>query len=139
MNPSCLEKQDEIKLLFEPLSLTERYEKIIEMGRSLPPFPSSERIPDNLVRGCQSLMYLTCTLKDDILYLNADSDALISKGLAALLLHIYNRASPQTILTTPPAVIKDLKIPALISPGRANGLSALYTRIQKFAMTHIVS
>ena len=131
MNESCLKKQTDLKILFEPLSRTERYEKIIELGKSLPTFPTAERIPENLVHGCQSLMYLTCTFQNDILYLNADSDALISKGLAALLLHIYNNESPQTILTCPPTVIKELGLTALISPGRANGLAALYTRILK--------
>ena len=137
MSKTIQEKQSQLKNLFESLTAAQRYEKIIEMGRTLPSFPDLLRTDAHLVKGCQSLMYLSCAFSQGKLLFNACSDALISKGLAALLLSIYNDESPKAILTTPLTLIKDLNLPSLISPGRSNGLASLYTRIQQHALKEI--
>ena len=83
---SCLKKQEDLKNVFLACSTPEsRYQKMIEMGRELPSFNPEAKISTNLVSGCQSVMHLEVTLVDGKLYFNAESEALISKGLAALL------------------------------------------------------
>ena len=132
MFESCLHKQDEIKKIFAACSSPEsRYEKIIELGRQLPPLHSSARIPDNLVPGCQSIMYLESILKDGKIYFNADSEALISKGLAALLIKAYSGETPETILKCPPTFLTDIGIS--LSPARSNGLASLFLKMQQQA------
>ena len=96
MYESCLEKQTEIKKLFESCSDEEsKYTKIIELGRTLPPLDPQEKIPSNLVTGCQSTMYLSSRWDQGKIVFSASSDALISSGLAFLLLKAYSGKQPK--------------------------------------------
>lgn len=125
----------DIKNLFQNChTLEERYEKIIELGRNLSPMSPEYKIEKNVVKGCQSIVYLYCECKDDKLYYQASSDALISSGLAALLIRAYNGESPETILQCKPTFLEDLHIYASLSPGRSNGLANMYLRMQKEAI-----
>lgn len=134
---SCLQKQAAIKAIFSECPTPEtRYQKIIELGRKLPPFNPAARIPANLVPGCQSIMYLEATPKDDLLILNADSEALISKGLAALLILIYSEETPFTIANCPPTVIQEIGLHNALSPARSNGLASLYHKLRQEALQH---
>ena len=108
-----------------------RYQIILEMGRSLAPFPEEEKVEHNLVYGCQSTMYLSVQVQEKKLRLRAHSEALISSGLAALLLHCYEGEAPDTLFKFPPTFLSELNIHASLSPGRSNGLSALYLHLQK--------
>lgn len=102
MFDSCLHKQDALKKIFSTCSTPEsRYEKIIELGRQLPPFNPSAKLPDNLVPGCQSIMHLETTFIDGKIIFNADSEALISKGLAALLIMVYSNEPPEALIDCP--------------------------------------
>jgi len=133
-------KQNEIKKLFTNYTTPEaRYEKIIQLGRSASTFPSSQKIPSNLVSGCQSLLYLHTTLTDDgLLKFQVESDALISKGLAVLLTKIYNGEKPETILACPPTILDELGIYSALSPNRANGLQSLYLKMKQAAVKYII-
>src|SRR3954468_22775175 len=92
---SCMKRQNELKDLFSACPSQEmRYQKIIEMGQKLPPLEDAARIPCNLIPGCQSIMYLKTIYENGKLYFNADSEALISKGLAALLIYVYSGEEP---------------------------------------------
>ena len=134
---SCLQKQAAIKAIFSGCTTPEaRYQKIIELGRKLPPFNPSARIPANLVPGCQSLMYLEVIPQNNTLILNADSEALISKGLAALLILIYSEETPFTIANCPPTVIQEIGLHTALSPARSNGLASLYHKLRQEALTH---
>lgn len=127
-----LEKQEKIKELFlSCTSVEERYKKIIELGTKLPLLDSSLKIPENRVEGCQSEMYLYTSYEDGFLVFAADSDALISKGLAALLILVYSHEAPEVILTCPPNYLSELGIPQSLSPGRSNGLSSLFLRLKQ--------
>jgi cysteine desulfuration protein SufE len=133
-------KQDEIKKLFEDCATPEaKYIKIIELGRTLPPFDPQFKTPDNLVQGCQSLMYLRSFIKDNRIYFEVDSDALISKGLAALLIYAYSDQPVDTVLKCPPDFLQELGIPAILSPGRSNGLFSLYLRMKQESVKSFLS
>jgi len=135
MHESCLEKQNKIKELFKACSSDEaKYQKLMEMGRNQPPLPPEDRIPDNLVRGCQSQLYLSSKLEGDHVVFCAESDALISAGLAALLVNVYSGETPETILKCPPTYLDELGINASLSPNRANGLYSLHLRMKQDAL-----
>ena len=137
MFESCLEKQQKLKDLFAGLERDAQYQKIIELGQGLKGMDEKDKVEPNRVHGCQSRMYLKSRMDDDKLFFEASSDALISAGLAALLLMIYDGESPETLLKCPPTVLKDLAIPSLLSPSRSNGLAALFTRMQQEALKHV--
>ncbi len=130
----------EIKRLFHHLSSPQqRYEKIIELGRKLPPIPPQQKIPANIVKGCQSVVYLYAENIDGKMFYHAASDALISSGLAALLLLAYNGASPEVVLKEKPLFLEDLQIYASLSPGRSNGLANMYFQMQKSALKFLAT
>lgn len=110
------------------------YEKIIELGRTLPLLSDSLKKEENLVQGCQSEVFLSAEMKADgaMLY-TIGSEALISSGLAALLLLIYQGESPEMIMLCPPRFISDLGLAKNLSPGRSNGLASIYARMKQEA------
>lgn len=132
---SCEKKQEHLKEIFASCTSNEdRYQKIILLGESLPPLAKEHLTEKNLVIGCQSQMYLHYELINQKIYFSAHSDALISKGLAAILIHIYNGESPETILKCPPTVLKNLQLTNLLSPSRSNGLASLLKKMQQLAL-----
>ena len=132
---SCLDNQEKLKEVFSSRHTPEeKYTKVIELGRSLYPFPKEDQIPKNLVKGCQSQLYLKSTFKEGLMHFEAASDALISAGLAALLLMIYDKQPPETVVKCPPTALKELEITSYLSPSRANGLRSLYLRMQQEAI-----
>lgn len=135
MFDSCLEKQEKMKQLFLACPSEEKkYEKIIELGRALPAFPEEDKRPENFVKGCQSNMYLTSKLDNGLVYFAANSDALISAGLASILLQVYSGETPETILKCPPTYLDDLGISASLTPNRANGLYSIHLRMKQDAL-----
>jgi cysteine desulfuration protein SufE len=134
---SCLQKQASIKAIFAACPTPEsRYQKIIEMGRQLPPFNPASRTAANLVPGCQSIMYLEATLHNNRLLLNADSEALISKGLAALLIYVYSEETLATIAHCPPTFIQEIGLHNALSPARSSGLASLYHKLRQEALKY---
>ncbi len=137
---SCLEKQAKIKEQFLALkTLEKRYEKIIALGRSLPPFPQEEKVEENRVKGCQSLLYLKMHLREGKLQIFCASDALISAGLAALLISVYQDEPPEAIFKYPPIFLKEMGILEALSPSRSNGLRSLHQKMQQDAVKLVVS
>ena len=123
-----------IEIFLDFSSSEEKYEKIIEMGRALPPLTPEARIEKNLVQGCQSILYLETTYKEGLIYFNADSEALISKGLAAFLIYVYSGASPEALFKEPPYFLKEIGLHQALSPARSNGLNSLYRKMQQEAL-----
>lgn len=135
MYKSCLEKQKKIIDLFKNCSTEElKYHKIIELGKHLPGIPSNKKIPENLVKGCQSTMYLVSSLENGKVLFTAESDALISAGLAAILFQAYSGETPEVILKCPPAYLDELGIGASLTPNRANGLYSIHLRMKQDAL-----
>ena len=135
MFESCLEKQQHLLALFDTCRSTEaRYEKIIELGRQLPLFDSKYKLPEYLVHGCQSQMYLRTEAREDKLFFTAVSDALISAGLAAILLIVYSEESAETILGCPPNYLEKLGLKTSLTPSRSNGLYSIHLRMKQEAL-----
>ena len=132
------EKAEGLKKKFSLLTTDERYQLLIQMGQKLSPFPEEYRTPDRIVPGCQSTLYLLSTLSDGKLYFKAQADALISAGLAALLIAAYSGESPETILTCPPDFITELGITASLSLNRSNGLANIHLRMKQEALKNLV-
>lgn len=110
------------------------YTKIMEIGKRQVPFSSEEKVSENLVRGCQSELYLLSELKEGQIYFRTYADALISAGLAQLLVWFYNGASCEEMIKTPPSFLEELNIPASLTPSRANGLYSIHLRMKQEAL-----
>lgn len=114
------------------------YQTLMNFGKELSAFPEDEKIEDNLVRGCQSIMYVSSTFDGEHISFMAASDALISAGLAAILITVYSNETPETILKYPPTFLEEAKITENLTPGRSNGLASLYLHMKKIAMYHLL-
>jgi cysteine desulfuration protein SufE len=137
---SCLEKQDKIVELFSSCPTPQlKYEKIIELGRNLTPYPIEFKTAEHLVKGCQSQMYLHASLVDGKMHFQVYSEALISAGLAALLLAVYQNEPPESLLSCPPRFLEELGIHESLSPGRSNGLSSLFLRMKQESLKFLVA
>ncbi|NGX26189.1 MAG: Sulfur acceptor protein CsdE [Chlamydiae bacterium] len=128
-----------VKNLFKDcFSQEDLYQKIIALGRNLPPLDQKYKIPENIVKGCQSIVYLHTVMEDGKLFFHASSDALISSGLAALLIKAYNGEPPETVLQHKPTFLEDLQIYSSLTPGRSNGLASMFLRMQQDALKFLV-
>lgn len=131
------EKQERIIREFQSLSdWQERYKQIIKMGQKLSPLDEKHKVEENLVRGCQSQVWLTTDLKGDKVIYNADSDAAITKGLVAMMVNFYSDEDPDTILTTNPQFIREIGMQEHLSPTRSNGLASMIEQMKIYAMAY---
>lgn len=137
---SCLSKQEKLKAQFSSFKASEqKYYAIMEMGRKLEVFPSQYKTPANLVKGCQSSLYLKASFENGVMHYAAASDALISAGLAALLIAAYQDEPPEAILKCPPLFLKEVGILQSLSPSRSNGIRSLYLKMHEHALLAIAS
>jgi cysteine desulfuration protein SufE len=115
-------------------SWDDRYKYIIDLGRELPPLPESERNDENIVRGCQSKVWLSSDQRDGRLYFYVDSDAFIVKGLLGVVLAAYNAKTPAEIRAFDIGTyFEALDLMRHLSPTRGSGLQAMVSRIQNIA------
>lgn len=112
----------------------DRYSHIIAMGRSLPTFPEAFRKEQFLVSGCQSQVWLHPSFDGTTVHFDADSEALVVKGLVAILMRIYNDRTPQEILAVPKDFISTLGLDTHLSQNRANGLASMIKQIGLYAI-----
>jgi cysteine desulfuration protein SufE len=112
----------------------ERYEYIIEMGKSLDIIDSSKKTEDNLINGCQSKVWLQADYLDGKAVFTADSDAILTKGIIALLLRVYSNQTPKDILDTDPFFIDQIGLKEHLSPTRANGLVSMVKQLKLYAL-----
>jgi len=99
-----------------------KYEHIIEMGKSLPMIDEKLKTDNRLIKGCQSKVWLHSELKDGKIFFTADSDAIITKGLVALMVRVLSDHTPDEILESKMDFIKNIGLKEHLSPTRANGL-----------------
>ena len=111
----------------------DKYEYLIELGKSLKPYPEDKKTDDRLVKGCQSRVWVDFNLKDGRLYFNADSDAIITKGIISLFIKIYSGRSSQEILSSDFSVVEKIGLKENLSPTRANGLVSMIQKIREIA------
>jgi len=132
---SLLEKISLLKSQFSNCkSKEEIYGKIMDLGKNLKLLDPSDKIPSNLVSGCQSIMYLKSSLQNGKMFFEADSNALISAGLAFLLIFVYSGESPETILLKPPQFLEEMGIYSSLSLNRANGLMNIFLKMKQDAV-----
>ncbi len=135
MFEECLNKQEKIKTLFaECKTEDDKYKKIIELGREQPGLSSEYKKPENIIQGCQSTMYIHAYLREGKVFFETESDALISSGLAVLLLKVYSGETPEVILKCPPAYLEALGINVSLTPSRSNGLYSIHLRMKQEAL-----
>ena len=112
----------------------EKYEYIIELGKDLPIIDEGFKTEDFLIKGCQSRVWLHADYKDNKILLSADSDAIITKGIIALLIKVLNNQSPAHILQTKLNFIDVIGLKSHLSPTRANGLLGMVKQIKNYAL-----
>lgn len=128
------EKQAEIVEDFSFLpQWDERYAYLIELGQKMEPLPEAHRTEENIVRGCQSTVWLQRECRDGKVYLQSDSDSLIVKGLAALLMAVYSGQPAEEILQADLTFFEETDLNKHLSSQRANGLMAMIEEIKAFA------
>ncbi len=115
---------------------TERYKYIIKLGRELEPLDEQYKVEENLVRGCQSQVWLNTRLENGKVVYEADSDAAITKGLVALMVRFYSKQDPDTIISTKPDFIRKLGMEEHLSPTRSNGLASMVKQMKIYAMAY---
>ncbi len=132
--PTIEERQNE---LLEEFSIftdwLDRYQQLIDLGQSLPTPSQGLHADKNLIRGCQSRVWIDGQERDGKLYFEADSDAVITKGIAALLLEVFNGHSPREVAEANLFLLDRLGLAEHLSPTRANGLLAMVDHIRAFA------
>lgn len=129
--------EDKINLIKKDFSSDDwekKYEKIIEYGKSWPGLDEGSKIDDLRVKGCQSQVWIKAEIDaNKKIIFKGDSDAIIVKGLVAIVLKIYSEESPETILNTEPKFLKDIGFDSGLSPSRANGLYSMIKQVKYYA------
>lgn len=111
----------------------DKYEYIIELGKALGGLEGKYKTEIYLVQGCQSQVWLHSFVKGGLVYFEADGDALIVRGLIAMLIRIYSKRSPEEILESSSSDLEVLGLSEIISAGRQNGIASMLGRIYDFA------
>ena len=131
-----IEVQDQLVKEFEELENWEdKYSKIIKFGRELPAMTEEHKTEKNKIDGCQSQVWMHAKFDDGKMYIEADSDAMIVKGLIALLVRVYSGHEPNEVMSSPPEFLQKIGIDNHLSPTRKNGLGAMLKQIQLYAIT----
>lgn len=112
----------------------DKYSYLIQLGREVKEMPDEYRTEKNKLSGCQSQVWMDAEFIDGKVVLKADSDAMIVKGLVAILLKAYSNFTPDEILSAPPAFLQEIGIDKHLSPTRKNGLGAMLKQIQMYAL-----
>ncbi len=131
------EIQDEIIEEFSGLGeWMERYNYLIDLGKELPLIDPAFRKDEYLIRGCQSRVWLNAELADGKVVFTADSDAIITKGLTALMIRVFTEHTPEEILEADLGFIDAIGLKEHLSPTRSNGLVSMIRQIRYYAMAY---
>jgi cysteine desulfuration protein SufE len=112
----------------------EKYEHLIELGKSLPMIDPSLKTDERIIKGCQSKVWLDATLEDDKVIYTADSDAIITKGIVAVLIRVFSGNSPEEITKADLDFIDEIGLKEHLSPTRANGLVSMIKQMKLYAV-----
>ena len=130
------EVQDEIieefSLLEGDMEMTVFY--VMELGQKLPEMPEADKTEENIVKGCQSKVWLTAFIEDDKVYFVADSNTAITKGLVCLLIRIYNGQTPKAILGSDLYFMQKISMERFIGTQRSNGFAAMMKQMKLYAL-----
>lgn len=114
----------------------QRYEYMIELGKSLPLIDENLKTDDKLIKGCQSKVWLNSEMKDGKIIFTADSDAIITKGIIAILVRVFSNQKPQAILDANTDFIDEIGLKEHLSPTRANGLVSMIKQMKMYALAY---
>ena len=114
----------------------QKYEYLIDLGKELKGISDDKKTDDNLIKGCQSKVWIDADFKEGKLYFNADSDGILPKGIIALLVSIYSGHSTQEILDSDFKFIEEVGLQEFMTPSRANGLMAMTKQIKFYAVAY---
>ena len=114
----------------------ERYEYLIDLGRSLGPFDERHKTPEYLIEGCQSKVWLYPSFENGIITFSADSDALITRGIVALLVRVFSGRTPAEIVGANIYFIEKIGLRENLSPTRSNGLLAMMKQMRLYALAY---
>jgi len=112
----------------------QRYEYMIELGKSLPLIDKKYKTEDHIIKGCQSKVWVHADLEEDLLKFTADSDAIITKGIIAILIRVFSNQHPKDILEANTDFIDKIGLKEHLSPTRANGLVSMIKQIKMYAV-----
>ncbi|MDX1907159.1 MAG: SufE family protein [Bacteroidia bacterium] len=112
----------------------DKYQQIIEMGQALPGLPEAEKTEENRVHGCQSQVWLTARAEEGVILYQADSDAIITKGLIAMMVRVLSGQTPEAILAAELGFVDRVGIRSHLSPTRSNGLNNMIKRMKYIAL-----
>lgn len=116
----------------------QRYEYVIELGKSLPVMPDKDKTDDRLIKGCQSQVWFKAYTKDGKMFFVADSDAILPRGIVAMLIRIYSNQPISDILKSNEDFIKEIGLQEFLSPTRANGLLAMIKQIKYYTIAYSI-
>ncbi len=134
---SIQEIQDEIVDEFSMFEdWMQRYEYMIDLGKSLPLINEQFKTDDYIIKGCQSKVWVHASMEDGKVTFTADSDAIITKGIIAILIRAFSNQSPQAIIDADTAFIDEIGLKEHLSPTRANGLVSMIKQIKLYAVAY---
>lgn len=114
----------------------EKYEYVIDLGKKLPPLDDKYKMEENIIKGCQSTVWLVADYKDGRVHYQADSDAIIVKGLVSMLIQVLSRHSPQEILNANMNFINEIGMMKHLAQTRSNGLVAMIKQMKNYALAY---
>ena len=114
----------------------DKYAYIIDLGKECPVIDEKDKTESNLIRGCQSRVWLSCEHRDGRLWFRADSDAVITKGIISLLIRAFDGQTPQDILAADLQFIDQIGLKEHLSPTRSNGLTSMVKQIRLYALAY---
>ena len=133
------EIQDEVIEEFQDFDdWMDKYQLLIDLGNEQKPLEEKYKKEDNLIDGCQSRVWLQAEMRNGLLHLEAESDALIVKGIVALLIRVLSDHTPQDILDADLYFIEQIGLKEHLSPTRANGLLAMIKKIRTYAVAYSI-
>ncbi len=115
---------------------SEKYQYLIDLGKNLPEYNDNYRIDSNLIRGCQSKVWLNSSFDNNIVIFEADSDAIISKGIISLLIRVFSGHKPEDIIAAEIDFIEKIGLNSHLSQTRANGLLSMVKQIKIYALAY---
>lgn len=114
----------------------DRYSLLIDYGNGLEPFPEEDKNDENLIDGCQSKVWFTAQMEDGKVIYRGDSDAILVKGIVALLIRVLSGHTPEEIVNEQLYFIDEIQLREHLSPTRSNGLNAMLRRMIEYAVKY---
>lgn len=114
----------------------QRYEYMIELGKSLPLIDEKYKVDENIIKGCQSKVWVHAQMNDDKIVFTADSDAIITKGIIAILIRVFSGQHPKDIIDADTGFIDQIGLKEHLSPTRANGLVSMIKQLKMYAIAY---